>query len=49
MQKIKDFIVKFGSSFAALALIVGISTSNSACSILWHQPKEPEAMNKFKF
>ncbi len=49
MQKIKNFIMKFGSSFAALALIVGISTSNSACSILWHQPKEPAAMNRFKF
>ncbi len=49
MQKIKNFIMKFGSSFAALALIVGISTANSACEIIWHQPKEPEEMNKFKF
>lgn len=49
MQKIKNFVMKFGSSFAALALIVGISTANSACDIIWHQPKEPEAMNKFKF
>lgn len=29
MQKFKNFIMKFGSSFAALALIIGISTSNS--------------------
>lgn len=49
MQKLKNFIVKFGSTFAALALIIGISTSNSACFIVYHQPKEPEAMNKFKF
>jgi len=49
MQKVKNFIMKFGSTFAALALIVGISTSNSACSILWHQHEEPSAMNKFKF
>lgn len=49
MRKIKNFIVKFGSSFAALALIIGISTSNSACLMVFHQPKEPEAMNKFKF
>ena len=49
MQKIKNFIMKFGSSFAALALIVGISTANSACDIIWNQPKEPTAMNKFKF
>ena len=28
MQKIKNFIMKFGSSFAALALIIGITNSN---------------------
>lgn len=48
MQKIKNFLMKFGSTFAALALIVGISTANSACYAIWYQPKEPEAMNKFK-
>ncbi len=49
MQKIKNFLMKFGSAFAALALIVGISTTNSACYAIWHQPKEPAEMNKFKF
>lgn len=49
MQKFKSFLMKFSSTFAALALMVGISASNSACAIIWHQPKEPEAMNKFKF
>lgn len=49
MQKINNFLNKFGSAVAALALIVGISTANSACDIIWHQPKEPAAMNKFKF
>lgn len=48
MKKINDFIMKFGSSFAALALIIGISTSNAACGMIFHQPKEPKAMNKFK-
>ena len=49
MQKIKNFIMKFGSSIAAFALSVGIATANSACEIIWHQPKEPSAMDKFKF
>lgn len=49
MQKFKNFIIKFGGSFAALALLVGISTANSACFASFHQPKEPTAMNKFKF
>lgn len=49
MQKIKNFMMKFGNTFAALALIVGISASNSACNLIWHQPEEPAAMNKFKF
>lgn len=35
MQKFKNFIMKFGSSFAALALIIGISTSNSACMMVF--------------
>jgi len=49
MTKVKNFIRKFGSTFAALALLIGISTANSACFIIWHQPKEPEEMNKYKF
>ena len=49
MPKVKKFITNIGSVFADLAIMVGISTSNSACNILWHQPKEPETMNKFKF
>lgn len=49
MQKIKNFIMKFGGAFSALALMIGISASNSACFIVYHQPKEPVAMNKFKF
>ena len=49
MQKFKSFLMKFGSTFAALALMVGIATSNSSCLMVFHQPKEPEAMNKFKF
>lgn len=49
MQKIKNFIMKFGSSFAAFALIVGIATANSACEIIWHQPKEPSAWTNSNF
>lgn len=49
MQKIKKLILKAGSSFAVLALAIGIMTSNSACLMVFHQPEEPEAMNKFKF
>ena len=39
----------YGGTYAAFALIVGIATANSACEIIWHQPKEPSAMDKFKF
>lgn len=49
MQKIKNFISKFGSAFAMFALFIGVLTANSACLLVVHQPKEPEAMNKFKF
>lgn len=36
-------------SFAKLALATGKATANSACFSIWHQPKEPKAMNRFKY
>lgn len=48
MRKLSVFLNRFGGLFAALALFVGVSISNSACAIIWHQPKEPESMKKYK-
>lgn len=46
MKSIKKLMLKYGSSLAALALMIGVSSSSQAC--WWYnQPKEPEGMKKF--
>lgn len=48
MEKIKKVSISFLSLFASFAFVCGVITSNSACGMIFHQPKEPEVMNKFK-
>ena len=48
MKKFKQFMLKHAGAFAALAMVIGISTMNSACFIMYHQPKVPAAMDSYK-
>lgn len=48
MSKFKRFMTNFMSSVAMVALVCGVVTSNSACGMIFHQPKEPKAMDKYK-
>ena len=48
MKKFKSFFLKYGTALSALALFMGVSSVNSACFTFYHQPKVPEAMNRFK-
>lgn len=48
MKKFKGFMLKYGTALSALALFVAASSMDSACYIFFHQPKVPEAMNRFK-
>ncbi len=48
MKLISKFLLKYGTVLSALALIIGVSTVDSACVIFYHQPKVPAAMNRFK-
>lgn len=47
MQK-ETLSQKAKKTFAKFALATGKLTANSACFSIWHQPKEPIAMNKYK-
>ena len=47
MKAIKKLMLKYGSSLAALALMIGVSSSSQACWWWYNQPKEPEGMKKF--
>ena len=48
MNKLKNFIIKFGSTFTALALILGLSASNSACRLFYFQNEVPDEIAKYK-
>lgn len=48
MKKLKTIVMKLVSFLPALALITGIVTANSACVSLFHQPKIPQGLNKYR-
>ena len=48
MKKVNSIILKFSSSLAALALMVGVSSAASACFFWFNQPEMPKAIEKFR-
>lgn len=48
MKKVNRIILKFSSSLAALALMIGISSAASACYFWFNQPEMPKAIEKFR-
>lgn len=48
MKKIMAFLVKHSSVLAAAALFIGISSSHSACYVMFHQPKVPKALDAYR-
>ena len=48
MKKLRGIVMKFCSSVAALALLVGVSSAASACYFWFNQPKMPKAIEKFR-
>ncbi len=48
MKKIMSFIIKHSGVFAAIALVVSISSLDSACYIGYHQSEVPEALNVYR-
>ena len=44
----KNFLKKYGSWMAALALVVTSMNANSACIFLMHQPEIPESAKKLR-
>lgn len=47
MKKLKTFLLKYASTFAALALAVGVGSSTKACWLYFNQPEMPEGMKKY--
>ena len=48
MDKLKKFLIKYGTTLSAFALFIASSSMDSACFIFYHQPKVPAAMDSFK-
>lgn len=48
MKKVANFFRKYARVLAAFALTLGVASVNSACYLIYHQPKVPEAMNAYK-
>lgn len=48
MKKITNLFKKYAGVLAAFALTIGVASVNSACYLVYHQPKVPEAMDAYK-
>lgn len=48
MKKLSGIILKWGSSIAALALMIGVTSADSACYWWFNQPEMPKAIEKFR-
>lgn len=48
MKKIKELIIKYGSSLAAFAFVVNVMAINPNCHFLFHEPEAPKELNEFR-
>ena len=48
MKKIKSFVTKISRFLPALALVIGILSTNSACYSLYYQPEVPSGLDKYR-
>lgn len=48
MKKVKNFIVKYGSSFAAFAFIFNIMAILPRCVYFFHEPEIPKELMEYK-
>ncbi len=48
MKKIMKFFVKHSGMLAAAAFFIGITSMNSSCFVVYHQPKVPKALDAYR-
>lgn len=44
----KKLFIRLASLFASLALFVGITSVNAPSMLIFHQPKVPEGLEKYR-
>lgn len=47
MKTLKNYILKYASVLASIALAIGVTSSTQACWLMFNQPKEPQGLAKF--
>ena len=48
MKKIKMFLIKHAGTLAAIALMISVSSLDSACYVMYHQPRVPAALDEYR-
>jgi len=52
VKKLRTYITKVGFNIggllAAFALAIGVASTQAICIIIFHQPKVPQGMERFK-
>lgn len=48
MKKIKEFIIKYGSSLAAFAFVVNVLAIGNNCRFFFYQPEVPKELMEYK-
>lgn len=48
MKKIKNFIIRYGSSFASFAFIFNIMAIGFGCRYFFHEPEIPKELMDYK-
>lgn len=44
----REFIIKYGTTIAAVAFVFVTISSNTSCGYVFYEPVEPEGLAKFK-
>jgi len=47
-MKLRNVLLGMGNAIASIALMMGVSTVQTACFVFYHQPKVPQGMEKFR-
>lgn len=48
MKKVKELIIKYGSTLAACAFTINIFAANPFCKFIFHEPRVPKELLEYK-
>lgn len=48
MKKVKNIIIKYGSTLAACAFAINVFAINPFCKFFFHEPEVPKELTEYK-